>query len=192
MPFVTAPNKFEALAAHDALVELSGAMNTTACSLMKIANDIRFLGSGPRSGLGELILPENEPGSSIMPGNHRAGQCHSWEWTRSRSFSSKTCLLEFSIILGTGTCTAPLFQDVFVGHLRPGVQGTSPNKVGEKNSSSSIYSDSHTRKCMIILSLTIQSQESFRTGCESDQHGLKKNDLNRCLLVHILLWVLVC
>lgn len=68
LPFVTAPNKFEALAAHDALVELSGAMNTTACSLMKIANDIRFLGSGPRSGLGELILPENEPGSSIMPG----------------------------------------------------------------------------------------------------------------------------
>uniref|UniRef100_G1TVI3 Fumarate hydratase, mitochondrial n=1 Tax=Oryctolagus cuniculus TaxID=9986 RepID=G1TVI3_RABIT len=67
LPFVTAPNKFEALAAHDALVELSGAMNTTACSLMKIANDVRFLGSGPRSGLGELILPENEPGSSIMP-----------------------------------------------------------------------------------------------------------------------------
>ena len=68
LPFVTAPNKFEALAAHDALVELSGALNTVACSMMKIANDIRFLGSGPRSGLGELILPENEPGSSIMPG----------------------------------------------------------------------------------------------------------------------------
>lgn len=68
LPFVTAPNKFEALAAHDALVELSGALNTVAVSMMKIANDIRFLGSGPRSGLGELILPENEPGSSIMPG----------------------------------------------------------------------------------------------------------------------------
>lgn len=65
---MTAPNKFEALAAHDALVELSGALNTVAVSMMKIANDIRFLGSGPRSGLGELILPENEPGSSIMPG----------------------------------------------------------------------------------------------------------------------------
>ncbi|XP_069340759.1 fumarate hydratase, mitochondrial isoform X3 [Eulemur rufifrons] len=75
LPFVTAPNKFEALAAHDALVELSGAMNTTACSLMKIANDIRFLGSGPRSGLGELILPENEPGSSIMPGKVNPTQC---------------------------------------------------------------------------------------------------------------------
>ncbi|XP_072503676.1 fumarate hydratase, mitochondrial [Notamacropus eugenii] len=75
LPFVTAPNKFEALAAHDALVQLSGAMNTVACSLMKIANDIRFLGSGPRSGLGELILPENEPGSSIMPGKVNPTQC---------------------------------------------------------------------------------------------------------------------
>jgi fumarate hydratase class II len=68
LPFVTAPNKFEALAAHDAMVFLSGALSTVAGSCYKIANDIRFLGSGPRSGLGELILPENEPGSSIMPG----------------------------------------------------------------------------------------------------------------------------
>ncbi|XP_077159987.1 fumarate hydratase, mitochondrial [Paroedura picta] len=75
LPFVSAPNKFEALAAHDALVELSGAMNTVACSLMKIANDIRFLGSGPRCGLGELDLPENEPGSSIMPGKVNPTQC---------------------------------------------------------------------------------------------------------------------
>jgi fumarate hydratase class II len=68
LPFVTAPNKFEALAAHDAMVFMSGAIATVAGSCYKIANDIRFLGSGPRSGLGELILPENEPGSSIMPG----------------------------------------------------------------------------------------------------------------------------
>jgi len=68
LPFVTAPNKFAALAAHDALVEMSGSLKTTACALMKIANDIRLLGSGPRSGIGELILPANEPGSSIMPG----------------------------------------------------------------------------------------------------------------------------
>lgn len=68
LPFVTAPNKFEALAAHDAMVFMSGALATVAGSMYKIANDIRFLGSGPRSGLGELILPENEPGSSIMPG----------------------------------------------------------------------------------------------------------------------------
>jgi fumarate hydratase class II len=68
LPFVTAPNKFEALAAHDAMVFMSGALATVAGSCYKIANDIRLLGSGPRSGLGELILPENEPGSSIMPG----------------------------------------------------------------------------------------------------------------------------
>ncbi len=68
LPFVTAPNKFEALAAHDALVEMSGALKTVAASVFKIANDIRLLGSGPRCGLGELMLPENEPGSSIMPG----------------------------------------------------------------------------------------------------------------------------
>ncbi len=68
LPFITAPNKFEALAAHDAMVMFSGALKTVAASLFKIANDIRLLGSGPRSGLGELILPENEPGSSIMPG----------------------------------------------------------------------------------------------------------------------------
>lgn len=68
LPFTSAPNKFEALAAHDALVQMSGTLKTIACSLMKIANDIRLLGSGPRSGIGELNLPANEPGSSIMPG----------------------------------------------------------------------------------------------------------------------------
>jgi len=75
LPFVTAPNKFEALAAHDAMVEFSGTLKTVASSLFKIANDIRFLGSGPRCGLGELILPENEPGSSIMPGKVNPTQC---------------------------------------------------------------------------------------------------------------------
>lgn len=75
LPFVTAPNKFEALAAHDAMVEISGSLKTVAASLFKIANDIRLLGSGPRCGLGELILPENEPGSSIMPGKVNPTQC---------------------------------------------------------------------------------------------------------------------
>ena len=75
LPFTSAPNKFEALAAHDAMVMSHGAINTVAVSLFKIANDIRFLGSGPRSGLGELSLPENEPGSSIMPGKVNPTQC---------------------------------------------------------------------------------------------------------------------
>jgi fumarate hydratase class II len=75
LPFVTAPNKFEALAANDALVHLAGTLNTLAVALSKIANDIRLLGSGPRCGLGELKLPENEPGSSIMPGKVNPTQC---------------------------------------------------------------------------------------------------------------------
>ncbi len=75
LSFVSAPNKFEALAANDAMVEVSGALKRTACSLMKIANDIRWMGSGPRGGFGELILPSNEPGSSIMPGKVNPTQC---------------------------------------------------------------------------------------------------------------------
>ena len=75
MPFKPARNKFAELAAHDAVVNFSGALNTCAVALMKIANDIRFLGSGPRAGYGELLLPENEPGSSIMPGQVNPTQC---------------------------------------------------------------------------------------------------------------------
>jgi fumarate hydratase class II len=75
LPFVSAPNKFAALAAHDALVTASAALRTLACALMKIANDVRWMGSGPRCGLGELRLPENEPGSSIMPGKVNPTQC---------------------------------------------------------------------------------------------------------------------
>ena len=77
LPFESAPNKFEALAANDSIVEVSGALNVLAVSLMKIANDLRLLGSGPRSGIGELILPENEPGSSIMPGKVNPTQSES-------------------------------------------------------------------------------------------------------------------
>jgi fumarate hydratase class II len=75
LPFITADNKFESLAAHDAIVEAHGALKTVACSLMKIANDIRLLASGPRSGIGELFIPDNEPGSSIMPGKVNPTQC---------------------------------------------------------------------------------------------------------------------
>ena len=75
LPFVTAENKFEALAAHDAIVETHGALKTVACSLMKIANDIRLLASGPRCGIGEVYIPDNEPGSSIMPGKVNPTQC---------------------------------------------------------------------------------------------------------------------
>ncbi len=92
LPFVTAPNKFEALAAHDAMVFAHGALNTAAVALFKIANDIRFLGSGPRSGLGELALPENEPGSSIMPGKVNPTQAEALTMVCTRVFGNETTM----------------------------------------------------------------------------------------------------
>jgi fumarate hydratase class II len=88
LPFTSAPNKFEALAAHDAMVMSHGAINTVAASLFKIANDIRLLGSGPRAGLGELSLPENEPGSSIMPGKVNPTQCEAVTQVCTRIFGN--------------------------------------------------------------------------------------------------------
>jgi fumarate hydratase class II len=92
LPFTSAPNKFEALAAHDAMVFTHGAINTTAAGLFKIANDIRFLGSGPRSGLGELSLPENEPGSSIMPGKVNPTQCEALTMVCTRIFGNEATM----------------------------------------------------------------------------------------------------
>ncbi|MGE3065888.1 MAG: class II fumarate hydratase [Hyphomicrobiaceae bacterium] len=92
MKFTSAPNKFEALAAHDAMVFSHGAINTVAASLFKIANDIRFLGSGPRSGLGELSLPENEPGSSIMPGKVNPTQCEALTMVCTQVFGNNATL----------------------------------------------------------------------------------------------------
>lgn len=90
--FTSAPNKFEALAAHDAMIFSHGALNTVAASLFKIANDIRFLGSGPRSGLGELSLPENEPGSSIMPGKVNPTQCEALTMVCAQVFGNHATL----------------------------------------------------------------------------------------------------
>jgi fumarate hydratase class II len=92
LAFVTAPNKFEALAAHDALVFGHGALNSLAAALFKIANDIRFLGSGPRSGLGELSLPENEPGSSIMPGKVNPTQCEAMTMVCTQVFGNQSTM----------------------------------------------------------------------------------------------------
>lgn len=89
-PFVTAPNKFEALGARDAIVEASGAIKTLACALNKIANDLRWLGSGPRCGIGELLLPENEPGSSIMPGKVNPTQCEAMTMVCAQVIGSDT------------------------------------------------------------------------------------------------------
>ena len=92
LPFVTAPNKFEALACHDAYVFVHGALESVATGLFKIANDIRLLGSGPRSGLGELILPENEPGSSIMPGKVNPTQCEALTMVCCQVFGNHTAI----------------------------------------------------------------------------------------------------
>ncbi len=92
LPFISAPNKFEALAAHDALVFGHGALNATAAALFKMANDIRFLGSGPRAGLGELSLPENEPGSSIMPGKVNPTQCEALTMVCTQVFGNQATI----------------------------------------------------------------------------------------------------
>ena len=92
LPFKTAENKFESLASHDAIVESSGALKTLAVSLMKIANDIRMLGSGPRSGIGELLLPENEPGSSIMPGKVNPTQTEAMTMVCAQVFGNDTAI----------------------------------------------------------------------------------------------------
>jgi len=92
LPFRTAPNKFSVLAAHDGMITVHGILNTAAAALFKIANDIRFLGSGPRSGLGELSLPENEPGSSIMPGKVNPTQCEAMTMVATQVMGNHTTM----------------------------------------------------------------------------------------------------
>ena len=111
LPFVTAENKFEALAAHDALVELSGVLNTIACSFMKIANDIRLLGSGPRCGIGELHLPENEPGSSIMPGKVNPTQSEAMTMVAAQVMGNHTTV---TIAGATGHFELNVFKPVII------------------------------------------------------------------------------
>jgi fumarate hydratase class II len=114
LPFSTAPNKFEGLAAHDAIVEASGALNVLAVSLNKIANDIRFLGSGPRSGLGELILPANEPGSSIMPGKVNPTQCEALTQVCAQVFGNHVTI---TVAGASGHFELNVFKPVIVYNL---------------------------------------------------------------------------
>ena len=114
LPFCSAENKFEALAAHDAIVEASGALNTIAVSLMKIANDIRLLGSGPRSGLGELSLPANEPGSSIMPGKVNPTQCEALTMVAAQVMGNNTTI---AIAGSNGHFELNVFKPVMIYNL---------------------------------------------------------------------------
>ena len=113
-PFVTAPNKFEALAAHDAVVEASGALNTLAVSLMKIGNDIRLLGSGPRTSLGEIQLPENEPGSSIMPGKVNPTQAEALTQVAAQVMGNHTTI---TIAGASGHLQLNVFKPVLIFNL---------------------------------------------------------------------------
>ncbi|KAH9835695.1 L-Aspartase-like protein [Rhodofomes roseus] len=112
--FETAPNKFEALASHDALVEAHGALNVIACSFMKIANDIRYLGSGPRCGLGELSLPENEPGSSIMPGKVNPTQCEALTMVAAQVMGNQTTV---SVAGASGQFELNVFKPVIIKNV---------------------------------------------------------------------------
>ncbi|KAG8219915.1 L-Aspartase-like protein [Butyriboletus roseoflavus] len=114
LEFKTAPNKFEALASHDALVEAHGALNVIACSLMKIANDIRFLGSGPRCGFGELSLPENEPGSSIMPGKVNPTQCEAITMVAAQVMGNQTAV---SVAGASGQFELNVFKPVIIKNV---------------------------------------------------------------------------
>jgi fumarate hydratase, class II len=118
-PFVTAPNKFEALASKDAMVEISGALNVVAVSLMKIANDIRMLGSGPRCGFGELSLPENEPGSSIMPGKVNPTQCEALTMVCSQVMGNNVTI---SIAGSNGHFELNAFKTVIIYNLLQSIQ----------------------------------------------------------------------
>lgn len=114
LPFKTAENKFEALAAHDAIVEASGALNTIAVSLMKIANDIRLLGSGPRCGIGEISLPANEPGSSIMPGKVNPTQCEALTMIATQVMGNHTTI---TVAGSNGHFELNVFKPVMIHNL---------------------------------------------------------------------------
>jgi fumarate hydratase, class II len=113
-PFVSAPNKFEALASHGPIVFAHGALNALAADLFKIGNDIRFLGSGPRSGFGELILPENEPGSSIMPGKVNPTQCEALTMVCTRVFGNDTTI---AVAASQGQFELNVFKPVIIDAL---------------------------------------------------------------------------
>ena len=113
-PFVTAPNKYESLAAHDAIVEASGVLKTIACSLMKIANDIRWLGSGPRCGIGEIILPANEPGSSIMPGKVNPTQSEAMTMVAAQVIGNDTAI---NVGGSSGNFELNVFKPVMIYNL---------------------------------------------------------------------------
>jgi len=157
LPFVTAPNKFESLAAHDAIVEASGVMKTLAVSLMKIANDIRLLGSGPRCGIGEIILPANEPGSSIMPGKVNPTQCEAVTMVAAQVMGNDVAV---NIGGATGHFELNVFKPVMIYNLLQSIRLISDASV------------SFTNNCVV--------------GIEANKANIKKNLFGSLMLVTAL------
>ena len=157
MKFVSAENKFEALAAHDAVVHASGALKTTAASLMKIANDIRLLGSGPRCGIGELNLPQNEPGSSIMPGKVNPSQCEAM----------------------TMACAQVMGNDVTIG-----ISGS--NGHFELNVFKPVMINAFLQSCRLIADSAISFHDNCLVGIEPNREKIAHNLKNSLMLVTAL------
>jgi fumarate hydratase class II len=157
LPFVTAENKFEALAAHDAIVESHGALKTAACSLMKIANDIRLLASGPRCGIGELFIPDNEPGSSIMPGKVNPTQCEAMTMVAAQ-------VLGNDVAINIGGATGHFELNVFKPMM--------------------IYNFLHSAK--LIGEVCVSFDEKCAQGIEPIEENISKNLMNSLMLVTAL------
>lgn len=154
LPFVTAENKFEALAAHDAIVEAHGALKTVACSLMKIANDIRLLASGPRCGIGELHIPDNEPGSSIMPGKVNPTQCEAMTMVAAQ-------VLGNDVAINIGGATGHFELNVFKPVM--------------------IYNFLHSAR--LIGDVCVSFNDKCALGIEPIRENIEKNLMNSLMLV---------
>jgi fumarate hydratase class II len=156
-PFKSARNKFEALASHDSMVEFSGVLNTLAVSLMKIANDVRWLGSGPRSGLGELHLPENEPGSSIMPGKVNPTQCEAMTMVCAQVMGNNVAV---SVAGSNGNFELNVFKPVIIFNVLNSIRLLAD------------ACESFTDNCVV--------------GIEANRHNIQKNLENSLMLVTAL------
>ncbi|RKP37791.1 fumarate hydratase [Dimargaris cristalligena] len=172
LPFQTAPNKFEALAAHDAVVEASGALNTIAVSLMKVANDIRFLGSGPRCGLGELSLPENEPGSSIMPGKVNPTQCEAMTMVCAQVMGNNVAI---SIGGSNGHFELNVFKPVMIKNLLQSIRLLSDSSVSfTKNCVVGIQANEAKIKAIMNESLMLVTALNPHIGYDNAAKCAKK------------------
>jgi fumarate hydratase, class II len=172
LPFVTAPNKFEALAAHDAMVEISGVLNTIAVSFMKIANDIRFLGSGPRCGFGELVLPENEPGSSIMPGKVNPTQCESLTMICAQVMGNHTTV---SIAGSNGHFELNVFKPVIIKNVLQSITLLSDGSVSfSKNCLNGLQANKNRIDTLMKQSLMLVTALNPHIGYDNAAKAAKK------------------